>query len=102
MQTGPVTIDGGDAWEAQYDPAVRWNGWLCPYFDRSNAEAVAAWASVSPEYVFEWEGDDLYMTDMRGEDDADPVREHCGPHAEGPGKGLYSIGSFAWVWSAAS
>lgn len=93
---GPVTIDGMIVVQGYYDPAVRWNGWLCPSFDRAEAEQIATWATTEdPEYTFfEWDGDVLIYTQLNYED-SEPERY------EPDANGRYPIGAFAWVWSAA-
>ncbi|MFC0623795.1 hypothetical protein [Kribbella deserti] len=92
---GPVTIDGYITVMGHYDPAVRWNGWLCPSFDRDVAEKVAAWANEDPESArFTWEGDVL-VYEQPNYPDSEPER------IEPDSNGHYSIGAFSWVWSVA-
>ncbi len=95
---GPVTLDGMTPVQGYYHPAVRWNGWLCPSFDRAAAEEVAEWINFDsadgPDPVCWWEGDVLAIRNISYPDE-EPERYE--PDAES----RYAIGAFWWCWWAA-
>lgn len=93
--TGPVTIDGMIVAEGHYNPAVRWNGWLAPVFDRAEAGRIAAWANAedAENTLFHWDGDVLVYAQLNYPD-SEPER------IEPDTDGRYAVGGFSWVWSA--
>lgn len=65
LSPGHVTIDHEDIFEAAHIPDFRWNGFACPLFTRTQAEAVVNWANRAAEEfpdsaTFAWEGDNLF------------------------------------------
>lgn len=89
-----VGLDEGPTFEA-YTYGRSWNGWACPWFDRSCGEQVLAWMCADG-MGSAWGYDDarrvlwIVMTD--GE------REEWAPSEIG-GRDLYPIGAGGWCWS---
>jgi hypothetical protein len=92
---GPVTEDGVEVFQPDYDPEKRWNGSLVPSFDRAEAEKVAAHLMAPPDddvTHMEWDGDVVIYT--RPDDPSFP------PIRIGPDEnGLYDIGNHLGGWS---
>lgn len=90
---GPESVFTG--W---HDPALRWNGWCTPEFDRDEVERIITWVHVSnagdPDYyvTFEWDGPVLVQTNVDG---GERSVERIEPNAQG----RYPVGSFSWTWS---
>lgn len=98
---GSVSLDGIPSVLGQYDPSVRWNGWLCPSLDAHSVVVVLDAINAEPldglerVYDYDWSDDGaLLLTDCQ--EPGEPV-EVVGPDADG----LYALGSHGWVWSAA-
>lgn len=99
MTVGPVTLDGiVPGVLAQYDPRMRWNGWLCPSLDPLGVvtvlEAIIAHSADDPAFAYEFRDDVLFIEDLN--DPARPVDSY-----EPDEDGLYPLGTHAWIWSAA-
>lgn len=98
-----VTIDGETTFEAAYVPDAAWNGFAMPYFDREQADRVAAWCSdqydqYGPDVtVLEWEGDDLYEV-TAGADGEPAERNRVDTRQLSDGSTVYGIGAAGWVW----
>lgn len=75
-------IDCGEAFEGWHDPDVRWNGFACPLFERTEADRVAG--AFGLRYV---DADDAYRddTDLYAGTDQDDLH-------------LYPIGAHGWTW----
>jgi hypothetical protein len=76
------TVDAVEAFEGWHDPNVRWNGFACPFFERVEADRVAA--AFGLRYA---EVDDTY----RDATDTYTGRLQDGLH-------LYAIGTEGWTW----
>jgi len=94
---GPVCLDEYLTVLAQYDPTLRWNGWLgSPRFDAWTVEFVLALiegdgpdADTSHEWI---EGGLLRLVADIGDG---PMAEILHPDADG----LYALGAYGWVWA---
>ena len=84
-----------------HDPLVNWNGWACPYFERSEVDRIIAYDQQLPNNPnkWEWHGDDLHWF------------ENSNDHAELPeiitptyynDKKLWAIGAWYWTWDVVS
>lgn len=119
ITTGYVSFDSlpqGDepAVLAQYDPAERWNGFVCPHMDALSAVTVLDWIGSDHEYGVTYDfvpGDyedvdefgqyvllvtDIQYSDPEScdyQDDYEP--ERIAPDADG----LYALGAYAWTWT---
>ncbi len=84
-----------------YANDTMWNGWACPYFEKSEAERLLQ-ASEANGYVWLYDSEHDAFT-VRSEDDPedyDPevfraVRMAVEDKAEAT---LYGIGAYSWVW----
>jgi hypothetical protein len=98
-EVGPVTLDGMVTVLAQYDPAVRWNGWLSPSLDALGAvtvlETINALDPGDPGYWYDFVDEMLHVRDRTDEFAEIDSYE---PDADG----LYPLGECAWIWSADS
>lgn len=77
-----------------------WNGWACPYFEKSEAERIL---KASEANGFEWEYDveqDAYIVSNSQEDEdyAPEVFEGSNYEIEGTNLTLYGIGAYSWIW----
>lgn len=77
---------------ALLDPDERWNGWVCPYFEKSEAMAMNAWLSeFDDELVYSSTADSFTTTY-----DVDcPEVFHA---IDINGMKLYPIGNGSWTW----
>jgi hypothetical protein len=97
---GPICIDELVTVLGQYDPEIRWNGWLCPRIDAGAVEEVMralasepsdqyapthGWRQDGALVLIEWDGEDSYVEILEPDED-----------------GLYSLGAHSWVWSVDS
>jgi hypothetical protein len=75
-------IDATDAYDGWHDPAVRWNGFACPLFERVEADRIAEVFGL--RYAA---GDDAYSdeTDVYAGTQRDDLH-------------LYAIGDHGWTW----
>ncbi len=76
------TIDSVDAYEGWHDPDIRWNGFACPLFERTEADRIAEafglrYATVEDAYH---DQTDAYTCTQRD------------------GLDLYAIGAHGWTW----
>lgn len=90
-------VDDGHAFRARLFP-TRWNGWLCPAFDRLTAEAVVDWSNTlnSPIHLA-WKNDQVVITDDSYPDE-DPEIVTPVMHE---GQPYWPIGAWSWVWELA-
>ena len=90
-----VTLDTADdkLFSAYVDESVRWNGWLCPYFTREEAERVVDALKVG---VYDAERDAFVVHD----EDGQPFEtfERTALTAD-DGSALYAVGAYSWSWS---
>lgn len=80
----------------QWDPSVRWNGWLCPSIDALSVVEVLDGINAEngePVYLYDWT-DEGYLMLVELEDPDGGV-EFLRPDEDG----LYPLGSMAWIWS---
>lgn len=96
------------------EPA-RWNGWLCPAFDRETAQRIvdfnAKAARKVPEMeIFRWDGDTLISCYPRGFENVDDDRKVIAvdwdespiePIVDDEGVLRWSIGAWEWTWQLA-
>lgn len=105
--SGKVCIDDLVTVEAEYDPDVRWNGWLCPRLDAWSCVKVLDALNAEHgegenriygiDYTFDEDG--ALVLDERQWRDEDP--ENYKPEVLPPNEdGLYALGAYSWVWSA--
>lgn len=97
---GPVEV-GGVIVLAEYCPAERWNGFLCPRIDALAAVAVlthlAAQQPPSIAWTFGRSGA-LVVIDLDYVTTAENIGE-CVEVYEPNADGLYALGSWGWTWS---
>jgi hypothetical protein len=97
-EVGPVCIDDYLTVLAQYDPRIRWNGWLAaPRFDAWAVEFVLALMEdptvTDAEERHEWNADgSLTLVTDNGDG---PWTDRIEPDEDG----LYALGAYGWVWS---
>jgi len=93
-----VTLDTAEdkAFSAYVDKSVRWNGWLCPYFTRGEAERVVDALQIG---VYDAERDAFVVQD----EDGQPYEafERTALTAE-DGSALYAVGAYSWSWCEVS
>ena len=77
---------------AYLDPAEEWNGWACPYFDKSEVERMAVWLPEFDDSLVYSEQDDAYITTY------DPGCPEIFGAIEVDGLRLYPIGNGSWTW----
>jgi hypothetical protein len=84
---------------AEYDPAVRWNGFLAaPRFDAWTVETIlAALADEDGSSIAHTWNDDgtLVLVETYGDEPDDVQRDEITPTDDG----LYALGSYGWVWT---
>lgn len=92
---GPVCIDDYLTVLAQYDPTLRWNGWLAsPALDAWTVQRVLDVLGDDDQQRFEWvDGGALRVTTDCG--DGTTYTELLHPDADG----LYALGAYGWVWA---
>ena len=107
-----VTLDGGESFPALVDPAERWNGWLCPRFDRATAERIAAdfakqraeFGAEMVPFVITFDGDTVVVADTQYADEiaagfwGDPDEVYRPERINPDRDGLYDVGSYSWCW----
>jgi hypothetical protein len=82
-----------------------WNGWACPYFEKSEAERVLQ-ASQANHYVWSYDSErDAFI--VRSEDDPEDyepeVFEAAQRNVEDSGQvRVYGIGAYSWIWELAT
>jgi hypothetical protein len=101
---------GGEegSWLCQYQPALRWNGWIAfPYFDAYTV------VDILDNYVNRPGSDPYHWYDYHFEDDGTLVTEDRQERTEYPEDfeperiepdedGLYSLGAYGWTWDEIS
>lgn len=99
-----VTLDSLTV-EAAYVTDVRWNGFACPYFTRTQADLLAEMINAesigNPDaVVIEW---DAPSSGYRIIDPAYPADDQLvlGVMVDGHPEPLYPIGAWSWTWSLA-
>lgn len=94
-----------DAIFAGYTDDDTWNGWACPYFEKSEAERVLQ-ASKANHYVWSYDAEqDAFI--VRSEDDPEDyepeVFQAVNRNVEGSGETkVYGIGAYSWIWELAT
>ncbi len=89
-----TTFDG-------YTNGDTWNGWACPYFEKSEAERVLQ-ASEANHYIWSYDSNqDAFI--VRSNDDPEDyepeIFEAVRRHVEGGGEVIvYGIGAYSWIW----
>lgn len=78
---------------AYLDPEEEWNGWACPYFERSEVERMAAWLPEFDESLVYDEATDAFTTTY----DPDAPESFTGTDIDG--MHLYPIGNGSWTWA---
>lgn len=90
---------------AGYTADQRWNGWACPYFDKSAADDLVAQLNESYAYYGESrrayydDARDVYVTPYDGSDEDD--WDTWGVQTiivQGKERAVYPIGAFCWCW----
>ena len=81
---------------AAYDTGERWNGAVCPLFDREQAESFAEAYSSAHENHEAWydEEQDAFCFDS-------PEGLDCFPSVRRGGSTYYPIGARCWIWTKA-
>lgn len=88
-----------------YTRDERWNGWACPYFDKSGADDLIAQLNKSyahfgePRRAFYDTTRDVYVTPYDGGDEDE--WDTWGAQTivvEGNERVVYPIGAFCWCW----
>lgn len=102
---GPICIDETLTVLAEYDPRVRWNGWLgSPFLDAWSVEAVFETLRPYDEYndladfrMHEWTDDGVLVVITRDTVGGviEEFREEIAPNEDG----LYALGAYSWIWS---
>lgn len=77
---------------ALLDPDERWNGWVCPYFEKSEAMAMNAWLPVFDDRLMYSSTADSFTTSY---DEECPEIFHA---TDIDGQKLYPIGDSSWTW----
>jgi len=95
-----VAIGDGHSFPALVDLGERWNGWLCPRFDRTIVGRVVDWLNGEratapecdrPDYAHAtWTGTTILLSECG--DASAP--ERIEPDADG----RYSLGAYSWCW----
>lgn len=83
---------------------ARWNGFVCPYFDRAEIDRyiahVAAGEDPNDPYleVASWDGDVLVVHDAQYADEPDYEDERIEPVIDDQGVQRWSLGAYSWTW----
>lgn len=78
---------------AYLDPKDTWNGWACPYFDKTKVKRMVAWLSEFDDGLVYDETTDAFTTTY----DPDAPESFMGTDIDG--MHLYPIGNGSWTWS---
>lgn len=70
-----------------------WNGWACPYFEKSEVERMVAWLPEFDDSLVFDEATDTFTTTY----DPDAPESFAGIDIDG--MHLYPIGNGSWTWS---
>jgi len=96
--------------DAYMDTEYRWNGWVCPWFTKEQAEAFMAQANANCDAAGGGQGTgrthydeakDAYVVDNNegeGEDGEPDVFEGEDVEVDGKILHLYPIGNTCWIW----
>ena len=89
---------------AGYTNGDTWNGWACPYFSRTVAEAVLG-AAEANGYVWTYdETRDVFS--VRNQEDLQDYEpeEYAGTDIVAGGETIhvYPIGAYSWIWETAT
>jgi hypothetical protein len=107
--TGAVDLGGdGGPWMAVWMDDNRWNGWLAaPYFDAYTTVSILEMVNEDPYevngisnyYGYDWHFEDdgtlVVMSRQFQAEEPDAQPERITPDEDG----LYTVGSWGWVWS---
>lgn len=77
---------------AYVDDEKDWNGWLCPLFEKKEADRMSAWLGIFDERLVYDEKEDSYNTTG----DPDVIERFAGIDVDG--MHLYPIGYGSWMW----
>ena len=80
------------AHRAYLDPEEEWNGWACPYFEKSEVERMAAWLLEFDDGLVYSTEDDTFTTTY------DPDLPEAFKGEDVDGMHLYPIGAGSWIW----
>ncbi|WP_343006045.1 MULTISPECIES: hypothetical protein [unclassified Collinsella] len=80
------------AHRAYLDPEEEWNGWACPYFEKSEVERMAAWLLEFDDGLVYSTEDDTFTTTY------DPDLPEAFKGEDVGGMHLYPIGAGSWIW----
>lgn len=80
------------AHRAYLDPKEEWNGWACPYFEKSEVERMAAWLPEFDDGLVYSAEDDTFTTTY------DPDLPEVFKGEDVDGMHLYPIGAGSWIW----
>lgn len=78
---------------AYLDHEDEWNGWACPYFEKSEVECMSAWLPEFDDGLVYDEATDTSTTTY----DPDAPESFTGTDIDG--MHLYPIGNGSWAWS---
>jgi hypothetical protein len=86
--------------QMQGDQRARWNGWVCPHFDRENTQRIVDYnnraAKTCPDLdTFEWDGDTLVIHSTW---DGDEPPDRLEPIVDDAGVQRWPVGAFGWTW----
>lgn len=93
------SLDGEGAFNGYHDISEHWNGWACPYFDRSTAVAVLEWLKESSPETWEYkhhESEDVFELIDIMDGDTEGIRYKG---VEINGVTMYPIGSWYLCWT---
>lgn len=80
-----------------------WNGWACPYFEKSEAERVLK-ASEANRYFgsYDAQQDAFSVRSQDDPEDYEPeVFQAVNRNVEGSEVTVYGIGTYSWIWEVA-
>lgn len=94
--------------EGWHNPAVRWNGFATPAFEKSEADRIMAWQQAhedaeSERITFDVERDSYVIVNPSYPEDPNLYVEGFEADCDvegigGKSKRLYAIGSWSWTW----
>lgn len=100
IQKTKFCIEGQPEWKGYHYPAVKWNGWACPYFTEETARQISDWYNSHPEknVKCKWIGSELSII-FTNEDNAEPeVYRPVNIQYEGKTIEVWPVGSHYWAW----
>ena len=77
---------------AYLDPETNWNGWACPYFEKSEVIRMNAWLPQFDDGLVFSDSDDSFTTTY------DQDCPEVFPASVVDGMKLYPIGYGSWTW----